>query len=166
MRSISFVDSNYAINIEDRRSITGMINTLGGMITNWTSKAQPTVSLSSTEAEYMALASCAQETMFTNSLLTELGSCKRPGIIKEDNTGAIFLVKNKQVSARTKHIDVRHHYVRELREKGEVEVEFVRGRENVSDGMTKNLPTPLFKEHTSSILNGLNATRESVKLCE
>ena len=90
MKSISYVDSNYATNIDNRRSVTGMINTIGGTITNWMSKVQNTVALLSTEAEYMALTVCAHESKFTNMLLTELGTCNKPAIIYEDNTGSIF----------------------------------------------------------------------------
>lgn len=57
-RSISYVDLNYATNVETRKSVTGMINTIGGMITHWSSKTQSTVTLSSTEAEYIALSAC------------------------------------------------------------------------------------------------------------
>ena len=96
------------------------------MITNWTSKIQNTVSLSSTEAEYIALGMCAQETVFQNGLLVELGDYEKPGLIKEDNAGAIFLVKNHQVSPRTKHIDVRHHFIRDHHDDNELRVEFER----------------------------------------
>jgi hypothetical protein len=93
-----------------KKSISGRINTLGGMISNWTSKKQSTPALSSTEAEYQAMSECAQESMFTCSLLMELTKRTTIAIIYEDNLGAIFLAKNQQVSARTKHIDIRHNY--------------------------------------------------------
>jgi C4-type Zn-finger protein len=112
--SISDFDSDYAKDENDRRSISGRINTLGGMITNWTSKKQQTVSLSSSESEYQALSECVREAMFTQSLLRELIGKKTTSIIYEDNLGAIYLVKNMKVSARTKHIDIRHHFMREL----------------------------------------------------
>jgi hypothetical protein len=71
------------------------------MITNWSSKKQGTVALSSTEAEYNGLIECAQELMFTQSLSYELTEKKLPGITYEDNIGAIYLVKNQQVSDQT-----------------------------------------------------------------
>ena len=92
-RSISFTDANYATNIEHRRSVTGIVNTIGGMISNWMSKTQTTVTLSSTEAEYIALSTCAQETIFQNQLLTELGNCMNPGVIKEDSKGQYFWLR-------------------------------------------------------------------------
>jgi hypothetical protein len=112
LQCISYTDSDYAKDEKDRKSISGRINTVGGMITSWSSKKQSTVSLSSTEAEYQALSECAQEAMFTRNLITEItGETQPPAIIYEDNLGAIFLSKNSQVSARTKHIDVRHHFI-------------------------------------------------------
>jgi hypothetical protein len=70
---------------------------LGGMTTNWTSKKQQTVSLSSSEAEYQALSACVQESVFTQNLVQELTGVTKPAIIYDDNLGTIFLVKNQQV---------------------------------------------------------------------
>jgi hypothetical protein len=110
------VDSNYATAKEDGRSISGGIHTLGGTIIHWMSKTQASVTLSSTEAEYASLASGATQVKFVQQLLEEITDCTTSGIILEDNTGAIFLVKNQQVGSCTKHIDVQHHYIREMRE--------------------------------------------------
>ena len=78
------------------------------MITAFSSRTQKTVSLSSAESEYIAASSAAQEVMFQQMLLSEICENVIPGVIYEDNEGAIFLSKNKQVSQRTKHIDVRY----------------------------------------------------------
>ena len=148
------VDSNYATNKEDRRSVTGAIYTLGGMITNWLSKTQPIVTLSSCEAEYCSLATAAQELIFMQMLLKEFGLCKTPGMILEDNTGAIFLVKNQQVGARTKHIDVRHHFIRGHYNNGELHVQFCRSEDNEADIATKNLPEDVYEKFASKIREG------------
>ena len=164
LRSISDCDSNYARDESDRKRISGRINTLGGKITNWTSKKQSTVSLSSTEAKYQALSECVQDAMFTQSLTQELtGECNM-AIIYEDNIGAIFLVKIQQVSSRTKHIDVRHHYIRDLHESKRIEVRFKRTDKNSSDILTKNTPKALYEKHASTIRNGtLSCWKEDVK---
>ena len=92
---------------------------------------------------------------FIQQLLLEIADCETPGIILEDNTGAIFLVKNQQeVGSRTKHIDVRHHYIREMRERGEVEVMFVRSEKNSSDILTKNVPEKLLTKHGKDMRDG------------
>ena len=136
---ISFVDSNYATDPDDRKSISGRINTLGGTILNWSSKKQQTVTLSSTEAEYVALSECAQETKFDRMLLKEILNLNKPAKIFEDNTGTTFLVKNQQVGARTKHIDVRHQFIRGPLQDKTLEISFIRSENNYADIMTKNV---------------------------
>ena len=131
-----------------------MINTLGGMILNWFSKKQKSVTLSSTEAEYVVLSECSQETKFKWMLLNELLGSTHPATIYEDNTGAIFLVKNQQVGARTKHIDVRHNYLRAQLEEKTLQVKFVNSDNNLSDIMTNNCTEKVFTRHAENILNG------------
>jgi hypothetical protein len=138
LQPISDCDSDYAKDENDRQSVSDRINTLGGRITNWTSKKQQTVLLSSSEAEYQALSECTQETVFTRNLVEELTGQKKPAIIYEDNLGTIFLVKNQQVSYRTKHIDIRHHLMRDLQDRKELDVRFKRSENNSSDIMTNN----------------------------
>ena len=84
---------------------------MGSVISKWTSKMQPTVALSSTEAEYYSLTYGAQEIMFATMLIAEVAKVELPRVILEDNFRAIFLVKNKQVGQRTKRIHIRHHFV-------------------------------------------------------
>jgi protein associated with RNAse G/E len=112
--SIATCDSNYAQDTNDRKIISGRINTVGGTLSNWTSKKQGAVTLSSTEAEYYSLSECAHESIFTQNWFKELTMIKQNAIIYEDNLGAIFLTKNQQVSQRTKDIDIRQHFLREL----------------------------------------------------
>ena len=164
LRSISQCDSNYAKDPNDRKSISGRINTVGGTISNWTSKKQGAVTLSSTEAEYYALSECAQEAIFTQNLLMELTKIKQTAIIYEDNLGAIFLTKNHQVSQRTKHIDIRQHFLRDLVEDKLLEVRFVRSENNSSDITTKNTPQDLHEKHTTKLKQGkLDCWKEDVK---
>jgi hypothetical protein len=68
----------------------------------------------------------------------ELTGVRKPAIIYEDNLGAIFLVKNQQVSSRAKHIDIRNHFMRDLQDKKDLDVRFKRSDENSADIMTKN----------------------------
>lgn len=158
------VDSNYATNLDDRRSVSGCLNTIGGMLKNWSSKTQPVVTLSSTEAEYISLEYCSQETLFQNYLLSELNVYIKPGYIFEDNTGEIFLVTNRQVGKCTKHIDVKNHFVHEASERVELMVEHVEGEKNSSDIMTKNVSEMVFNIHSPNILNVLlMLSRENVK---
>ena len=101
--------------------------------------------------------------MFTQSLIGEITRVRLPAIIYEDNLGAIYLVKNQQVSSRTKHIDIRHHYLRDL-QGSKLDIRFVRSENNSSDIMTKNTPNELFQRHTGRIRNGyLTCWKEDVK---
>jgi hypothetical protein len=136
--------------VNDRKSISGRINTLGGMTTNWTSKKQNTVSLSNSEAEYQSLSECVQESVFTQDLVEE----RKTAIIYEDNLGTIFLVKNQQLSSRTKHIDIRHHYMRDLQDNKALDVIFKRSENNSADIMTKNTTREVHDNHTQQIRNG------------
>ena len=139
------------------------MNTLGGSLLNWSSKKQRIVTLSSTEAEYIALSECAQEMKFEWMLLNELLDQATPATIHEDNTGAIFLAKNQQVGPRTKHIDVRHHHIRQQLADRTLNLRFIKSEDNISDIMTKNCPEQTFKRHCEDLLNGtIDSWREDV----
>ena len=155
LRIVAFTDSDYA-NGEDRKSVTGGVVTLGGTPTSAISKTQTIVSLSSTEAEYIALSTVAQEVLFQSQILDELVGDQhvKPSVIFEDNLGAIYLTKNSQISQRTKHIDVRHHFIRGLIDNKVLDIKFVKSRMNASDIMTKNVKEDLFLKHQKSIDGG------------
>ena len=165
LRPIGHADSNYATNSDDRKSISGHVHTVGGCITNWMSKKQATVTLSSTEAEYVSASTHCIETKFTQMLLDELTGSVRPAVLYEDNTGCIFLIKNQQVGPRTKHIDVRHHHVRGEMRLGNFVPVVERSEDNPSDIMTKNVSEAIHERHAGDILNGtMKCWREDVKI--
>ena len=143
MKVYGYVDSNWATNKENRKSVSGYILTLGGCLVNWVSKTQATVALSSTEAEYIAASTCATEIKFIQMLLEELtpNANMKPAVLLEDNTGCLYLIENQTVGNRTKHIDIRMHHIREM-VSGEVprmRMKFVRSELNFGDIMTKNV---------------------------
>ena len=131
---INYCDASYA-----KKSVSGMIGTIGGMMTSWSSRTIKTTTLSSTESEYVALSECGQELKFVGMLLEEIGISKSPGIIYEDNEGAIFLAKNQQVGMRTKYIDVRYHFIRDLIRDKFLDLRYVESENNYADIMTKNV---------------------------
>lgn len=141
LQIVGYGDSNWAASRETQKSTTGFLITIGGCLVSWLSKAQPSVTLSSTEAEYVALSMCAQEIKFIKMLLDEIvpGKAEMPSILREDNTGAIFTAQNQQIGTRTKHIDVKYHHVKDMLEDGELVLKFVRSEENFADLMTKNV---------------------------
>lgn len=136
---IGYTDSDYAEDPNHRRSVTGNVVMLAGCAVSWRSRTQKTVAQSSTEAEYMALAELAKQTMWIRHLLKELGINLSATPVCSDNQGAIFDASNAIQEKRIKHIDVRYHYVRECVEDKHLEVLFVPGNDNVADLFTKAL---------------------------
>jgi hypothetical protein len=110
---------------------------------------------------------CLQEILFQKMLVRELTGVNLPALVHEDNTGAIFLVKNQQVGARTKHIDVRYHFIREHYEAKEFEMKFVQSEDNEADIFTKSTPERVLKSHALHIRNGtLKAWRDPSETVE
>jgi hypothetical protein len=151
---INYVDSNFSSNKDDRKSITGMQCTLGGTLTGWASRTQRSVTLSSTEAEYVALTSCCQDARYVQQMVQELTSIVLTAVLLEDNQGAIYLVRNQRVGQRTKHIDIRMHFIRELYEQKLIDVKYVETELNAADIFTKNPPEKLFATHAARLRNG------------
>jgi hypothetical protein len=172
-RVVAYVDADYASDRNDRKSISGFLVTMGGCLVSWLSKKQTGVTLSSTESEFVAMSMVATEVKFIVSLLNEImgahgighdghvGSGASgpmlPSILREDNTGAIFMAKNTAIGSRTKHVDVRYRFVNDMVLANELSVEHIRSGENPSDCMTKNLPLALFGKHAALICDGLLA---------
>ena len=154
LRFAAIADSNYGTDKLKKRSISEAMYTLGGSIIGWTCKAQTHTTLSSTKAEYAALATAGQELMFVNSLMSNLEPLKQPGILLGDNEGAIALVKNRQSGARTKHINIRHHFLRDLWEDGALRVEYIPTDENEADICTKNTSAIIHHKHRGKVKEG------------
>ena len=119
-----YVDADYANDPDSRRSITGYVFVLAGAPISWQSRQQVSVALSSMEAEHMAACAAAQEALWLRMLLADLGvDITNPVSLKEDNQAAIASSKNPDDHKRSKHIDIRYHFVREKIAAGELIVE-------------------------------------------
>ena len=134
-----FSDSDWASS-SDRRSTSGYyfrLNEDGGSV-SWKSRKQPTVALSSCEAEYMALVAAAQESIFLRMLTKDFGLITtNPIRIHGDNQGSLSLVKNPVNHQKSKHIDIKYHFIREKQANGDIEVLYVKSADNVADLLTK-----------------------------
>lgn len=139
----AYTDSDWAGCPDDRRSTSGFCVFLGQNILSWSSKKQSTVSRSSTEAEYRSLASACTELMWIRHLLHELRvPLISPPVLWCDNLGATFLASNPVFHARTKHIEIDFHFVREKVLSKELLVRFICSKDQLADIFTKALPAP------------------------
>ena len=158
LKVYAYVDSNYATNKENRKSVTGYVLTIGGCLVSYSSKSQPSVTLSSTEAEYVAASMCATEVKFVQMLLEELMPTveTRPATLFEDNTGAIFLMENQAVGNRTKHIDIRWHHMREMMQgdNPRLRILFTRSENNFADVETKNVTETIHSKLADMLKDG------------
>jgi hypothetical protein len=150
---VAYCDSDYAGDTDTRVSVTGFMVFVLGVAIAWKSKAQRNVTLSSTEAEYTAIAEVCKEICFIVQVMEFMGmDVARPIPVHVDNVGAIFMANNKVTSQRTKHIDVRYHFVRELIEKRLIKICFVKSADNKADLFTKNLENDTFWKHANKLL--------------
>ena len=149
---VGYSDSDWAGCIDSRKSTSGLVFRVGSSTVSWSSKKQSVVALSSTEAEYIALCSAAQETVWLRKLFADLDMTQvEPTTVYEDNQGAICLAKNPTNHSRTKHIDVKYHFTREMVESGVMKVDYVSTSDMVADTLTKALPRPSFEKHRLSM---------------
>jgi Reverse transcriptase (RNA-dependent DNA polymerase) len=142
----AFSDSDWAGSVDDRKSTSGFCLFLGPNLISWSAKKQPTVSRSSTEAEYRCLATTCAEIFWLQNLLKELHfHLDQAPILWCDNIGATFLASNPQFHARTKHVEIDYHFVRERVCSKEIRVHYICSRDQIGDIMTKPLGTPRFQ---------------------
>jgi hypothetical protein len=146
-------DSDFAGDKDTRISVTGYVVYVNGVLISWKSRGQKGVTLSSTEAEYVALSELCTEIVFIKMLIESMGiSVELPIHIYIDNVGAMFLANNSTTGQRTKHIDTRYHYVRGLINDKIVTVEFIPTKDNEADIFTKNVGGELFVTHTEKFM--------------
>lgn len=147
-----YADADWGNCPVDGRSYTGYVFTLANASISWEARKQRSVALSSTQAEYMAMSEATKEAIFLKNFLKEL-HFEMPNPIKmfNDNQGAHLLAKNPVFHNRTKHIALRHHFVREALSDGFIDLEYLQTSEMIADVLTKGLPGPLHRK----CINGL-----------
>ncbi len=152
---VVYSDSDHAGDPDSRKSISGFVLFLNGIPICYKSKMQATVSLSSSEAEWIALSEAVKEIVFVVQLLGDIGiKVDTPVIVKVDNIGAIHMAENVTSGARTRHIDIRTKFVREYNSGTDplIKIVFCKSEDNVSDICTKNLSRELHEKHSKVLV--------------
>ncbi|KAH9107020.1 hypothetical protein AeMF1_017532, partial [Aphanomyces euteiches] len=148
----AYVDADYANCKDTRRCVSGYVLLLLGSPISWLAKKQNIVTLSTTEAEFVALALCIQECLYIQQLASELKqSSDQPVIIYEDNQSTIHVAQNSEHHGRSKHIDVRYMFVRDLVEAKHFELRYCNTKNQLADFFTKAHPEPAFKSFCKAL---------------
>jgi hypothetical protein len=156
----AFTDADWAGDPDDRRSTSGLVVFLGHNPVTWSAKKQLTVSRSSTEAEYRALASASVELCWLRTLVKDLGIyLYDPPILWCDNVSALAIASNPVFHARTKHIEVDFHFIRERVLRKDLQVKFVSTLDQLADIFTKGLPSHRFQALQSKLLVPVDTIR-------
>jgi hypothetical protein len=153
-----YVDAAHATDLVTRRSITGLVFMIcGGPLVN-KSKIQPTVSTSSTEAEFLAAVHAAKIAKYLRSILSELGYAQlRPTTLFEDNAAAILMVNASRPTPRARHIDIQHFALQELKAANEIVLSHIPGVVNSADSLTKSLGSTLHHRHVRRLMGHYGA---------
>jgi hypothetical protein len=139
----TYTDADHGGNPDNKKSTSGYVVTMGTGAISWSSRLQGIVTLSTTEAEYVAATSAGQEILWLCNLFTELGyTFSSPSTLHVDNQSAISVAKNPEHHGRMKHLDLRFYWLRDEVEKGRIHIQHLRTDEMPADIFTKALPRP------------------------
>ena len=141
-----YCDSDHAADLDRRRSISGYVFTVGGNTVSWKSSLQHVVALSSTHAEFIALTEAVKEAIWIRGSLEDMGLQPKPAIVWCDSQSAICLSKNNAFHDRTKHVEVKFYFIRDIIEAGEVKVRKIHTSMNPADMLTKCIPVKKFED--------------------
>jgi len=154
---IGYTDSDFAGDLKDMKSTSGYVFTLAGAAVWWKSKKQSLVSLSSTEAEYIACSEAIREGIWLRRLYHEITHRELKAIprsiqlVLSDSQGAICLAKAPRFNSRTKHIDIKYHFVQDACAQGLIELNYLPTAEMPADIMTKALPRDTHQRHVKGM---------------
>ena len=147
------VDSDWAGDTDTRRSHTGYVLMFNGGAVSWKSRRQDSVSLSTSEAEFVAASQCAQEVLYLREILRDFHETQQsPTLVYEDNLACIAMSENAVRRKYSRHIDIRRYFVRELVADGVLKLIPLRTHLMMADALTKSLPTPAHAKHRAVMM--------------
>jgi hypothetical protein len=160
---VAYADASWACDQDSGRSVTGYVVMVNGTSVSWKSQRQPTVAMSSTEAEYMALFAVTQEVIWMRRLLNQVDPSKpsqvsEPTVVYQDNKSTILLASNPSQHARTKHINTKFHFVRDQVNEATIKIEYKSTEDMVADILTKAVSRVKLNKHLESL--GLKSSHE------
>ncbi|GJV57264.1 hypothetical protein Tco_1458269 [Tanacetum coccineum] len=144
IETIVYADSDHVGDYVDRKSTSGVFTFMGCCLTSWFSKKQTALAISTTEAEYVSTGKACQQALWMKKALIDYDVRLDDIPITCDKKGAIDLSKNPAQHSRTKHIEIRHHFLRDNVQKGNISIEKVSSEDNIADILTKPLKRELF----------------------
>jgi len=160
---VAYADASWASDPDSGRSVTGYVVPINGASVSWKSQRQPTVAMSSTEAEYMALFAVTQEIIWIRRLLQQVdtrdqGHASEPTLVYQDNKSTILLASNPSQHSRTKHINTKFHFVRDQVSDSTIKIEYKSTEEMVADIFTKAASRVKLTKHLRSL--GLKSSQD------
>jgi hypothetical protein len=141
---VGYSNSDYAGDKVERKSTSGTCQLLGRSLVSWSSKKQNSIALSTAEAEYIAAGSCCAQILWMKAILKDFGINFKNVPLLCDNESAVKLTNNPVQHQRTKHVDVRHHFIRDHQQKGDIAIESVGTEDQLADLFTKSLDEKRF----------------------
>ncbi|GKB48846.1 putative ribonuclease H-like domain-containing protein, partial [Tanacetum coccineum] len=148
---VAYTDSDYAGATQDRKSTTGGCQFLGNRLISWQCKKQTVVATSTTEAEYVAAASCCGQVLWIQNQLLDYGYNFMNTVINIDNNSTICIIENPVQHSKTKHIEIMHHFIRDCNTKKLIQMVKIHTDLNVADLLTKGFDAGRFQYMVSSI---------------
>jgi len=145
------VDLDYAADLDRRRSLTGYVFTVGSSAVSWRATLQSIVALSTTEVEYMAVSGACKELNWLKGLYAELCGVDSCINLFYDSQSTIYLTKDQMFHERTKHIDIKYHFVHDVINDGKLKVCKINTHNNPADMMTKHVPVAKFELWSSLV---------------
>jgi hypothetical protein len=150
----SYCDASYGGDEDNRSSTSGFLVYVGDNLVSWSSRKQDIVTLSSCEAEYVSACETAKEIVWINHLLSELTFKQTsPTLLYCDNQSAIVYSNNKKITSRTKHIDIRYHFLKMLVKNQSIDMKWISTDKQLADVLTKSLGSTLFTKFRDQLVS-------------